>query len=71
MNKYLGFGQECAQRFNENIDDPNSMFNKFNDVFDWLPMAAVINDKSTGNRIMCVHAGIGNSIGKVEDIDKI
>ena len=71
VNRYLGFGNECAQRFQENIDDPNSLFNKFNDVFEWLPLAAIINDKQTGNRIMCVHGGIGNSINKVEDIDKI
>ena len=45
VNRYLGFGQECAQRFSENIDDPNSMFNKFNDLFEWLPLAAMINDK--------------------------
>ena len=26
INRYLGFGQECAQRFNENIDDTDSVF---------------------------------------------
>lgn len=71
VNRHLGFGQECAQRFGENIDDPNSIYQKINDVFDWLPMAALINDKQTGNRIFCVHGGIGNSITKIEDIEKI
>jgi protein phosphatase len=45
VNRYLGFGNECAQRFQENIDDPNCLFNKINDVFEWLPLAAIINDK--------------------------
>jgi len=26
VNKYLGFGRECAERFDENIDEPNSVF---------------------------------------------
>ena len=71
MNKYLGFGQECAQRFNENIDDPNSVFQKINDLFEWMPLGAVILDKQTQNRILCIHGGIGNSIVRLEDIDKI
>jgi len=47
VNKFLGFGQECAQRFNENIDDPNSVFQKMNDLFEWMPLGAVIADKMT------------------------
>jgi len=42
VNKYLGFGQECAQRFNENIDDPNSVFQKINDLFEWMPLGALL-----------------------------
>ena len=71
VNRYLGFGQECATRFNEKIDEPGSMFNKFNDVFEYMPLAAIINDKQSSNKIMCVHGGIGNSINKVEDVEKI
>jgi protein phosphatase len=26
VNKYLGFGQECAKRLGENIEDPGSVF---------------------------------------------
>ena len=71
MNRYLGFGQECAERLSENIDDPNSVFQKVNNLFEWMPLGAVIADKMTQNRILCVHGGIGNSIVKLEDIDKI
>ena len=71
VNKYLGFGQECAQRFGENIDEPGSVFQKMNDLFEWMPLGAVILDKQTQNRILCIHGGIGNSIVRLEDIDKI
>lgn len=71
VNKYLGFGRECAERFDENIDEPNSVFQKMNDLFEWMPLGAVIAEKSTQNRILCIHGGIGNSIAKLEDIDKI
>ena len=33
------------------------MFNKVNDLFDWLPLAAVIDDK-----IVCLHGGIGSTL---------
>jgi protein phosphatase len=39
----------------ENINDPNSVYNSLNRVFDLLPMAAVIEDK-----ILCVHSGVGS-----------
>ena len=47
------------------------MFQKINDLFEWMPLGAVIADKLTRNNILCVHGGIGNSIVKLEDIDKI
>lgn len=42
-----------------------------NDLFEWLPLGAVITDKSTNHRVFCVHAGFGSSITKLEDIEKI
>ena len=36
-----------------------------------MPLGAVIQDKTTQNRILCIHGGIGNSIVKLEDIDMI
>ena len=45
INKEGGFGQECAQRFNEDIEDPNSVFQKMNDLFEWMPLGAVIKDR--------------------------
>ena len=47
VNKYLGFGEECARRLGEDISSPNSAFSKINDMFDNLPLAAVITDKGS------------------------
>lgn len=38
----MGFGDECAQKFKENIDDPNSYFNRINKIFEKMPIAALI-----------------------------
>ena len=35
------------------------MFQKINDLFEWMPLGAVILDKQTQNRILCIHGGIG------------
>lgn len=71
VNKYLGLGQECNRRLAEDINDPNSIFQKLNDMFEMLPLAAILTDKPTNNKVFCVHAGIGSTIQKVEDIEKI
>ena len=71
VNRYLGFGAECAERFGENIDDPNSVFQKINDMFEYMPLGAIISDKQTQNKIFCVHGGLGTSVNKIEDIEKI
>jgi hypothetical protein len=42
-----------------------------NDLFEWLPLGAIIQDKSTNHRVFCVHAGFGSTITKLEDIEKI
>ena len=40
-------------------------------MFDQLPLAAIINDKSSQNKVFCVHGGIGSTLNKIEDIEKI
>lgn len=42
-----------------------------NDLFEWLPLGAIIHDKSTNHRVFCVHGGFGSTIQKLEDIEKI
>jgi len=45
VNRHLGFGKECQQRLGEDINDPNSVFQKINNMFEYLPLGAVIEDK--------------------------
>lgn len=71
VNKYLGFGEECARRLGEDINNPGSVFSKINDMFDNLPLAAIITDKSSQNKVFCVHGGIGSTAMKIEEIEKI
>jgi len=71
VNRYLGLGEECTNRLGDNIDDTNSVFQKLNDMFEYMPLGAFINDKQTSNKIFCVHGGIGASFNKIEDIEKI
>ena len=62
----MGFGDECAAKFKENIDDSYSFFNRVNKIFEKLPIAAVIEDN-----IFCCHGGIGNTLKSVYEIEKI
>lgn len=71
VNRYWGLGQECTTRLGEDINDPNSVFQKINDMFEYMPLAAIINDKTNGNKVFCVHGGIGAQVQKLEDIEKI
>jgi hypothetical protein len=36
-----------------------------------MPLAAIIEDKQLQHKVLCVHAGIGSSITRLEDIEKI
>ncbi len=55
VNKIYGLGEECAIRLGEDINNINSVFLNINKVFEYLPVAALIDDK-----IFCVHNGLGN-----------
>ena len=57
INNAFGFAEECSSRLGEEPADSDSVFNKINDLFDWLPLAAVIDD-----RIVCLHGGIGSTL---------
>jgi len=71
VNRYLGFGEECAKRLDEDINQANSVFAKINEMFEYLPLAALIGDKSTQQKVFCVHGGLGSTVSKIEDIEKI
>ncbi|KFD51426.1 hypothetical protein M514_07639 [Trichuris suis] len=57
INKVYGFYHECAGRYSENL------FNKFQDAFDYLPLAALV-----GGRILCMHGGISPDLNSFEQV---
>ena len=66
INSVYGFGEECKTRLHEDINSPNSAFQAINNMFAWLPIAALIE-----NKILCIHAGIGPNITMLDDLLKI
>lgn len=66
VNMTYGFADECRQRLGEDPNDSNSIFQKINRMFTYLPIAAVIED-----RILCVHGGVGQAIRSIEDLQMI
>jgi len=40
-------------------------------MFEFMPLAAIITDKAANNKVFCVHAGVGQTVQKVEDIENI
>jgi len=64
INAIYGFRDECCRRLKEEPEDPDSCWNKFNRVFEWLPVGAIIEEK-----ILCLHGGIGGSVNVVSEID--
>lgn len=66
MSKYYGLAEECKEKFGEDIDSPNSVFQHICNLFDFLPLVAVIN-----NQIICLHSGIGNNFTNLSQINSI
>lgn len=66
VNSVYGFADECRNRLGEDPLDPRSVFSRMNKMFEYLPLAAVIEDK-----VLCVHGGIGNFWRLLEDIDAL
>ena len=50
-------------------EDPNeedSVFSRVNRLFEYLPLATVIEDK-----IICLHGGIGSSLHYINEIEQL
>lgn len=59
MTSYFNFKTECTLKYDEEV------YLKLMDVFDCLPLAAVVN-----NKFFSVHGGISPSMKMITDIDK-
>lgn len=64
INALFGFRLECLERLGEGPGI--RAWNRFNALFNWLPLAAVIED-----RVLCMHGGIGRSINSIEQIEEL
>ncbi|KAL6327474.1 hypothetical protein AAG906_020070 [Vitis piasezkii] len=64
INALFGFRIECIERLGER--DGIWAWHRFNRLFNWLPLAALIEKK-----IICMHGGIGRSINHVEQIENL
>lgn len=60
MNEVFGFADECEQKLNF------SFWYYFNNVFDTLPIGAVI-----GNKFFCVHGGLSPYLDNLDDVKQI
>lgn len=66
INKAMGFADECALKFGEDVNEPNSVFQRINRVFEYMPLGAVVEET-----ILCLHGGIGTTLRTVEEIEQI
>jgi len=63
VGKLYGFFEETQKWYPENHED---VFENFNQIFDTLPLAALI-----GNKIFAVHAGLSPNLDILENINQI
>lgn len=66
INNAFGFADECSMRLGEDPTQPTSIFNKINEFFDYLPLAAIIEEK-----IICIHGGIGSTLETIAQIETL
>ncbi|KAK2079181.1 hypothetical protein QBZ16_002872 [Prototheca wickerhamii] len=64
INALFGFRMECIERLGE--AEGLQAWSRFNQLFNWLPLAAVIED-----RVLCMHGGIGRSIHSMDQIEEL
>lgn len=57
INRIYGFYDECKRRFNVKL------WKAFTDSFNWLPVAALIDDK-----ILCMHGGLSPELNNLDQI---
>ena len=69
-HEFLNMSSNSSNFKDEILDHPAGyspeLFEKFHDVFAYLPYAAVIN-----NNIFCVHGGLSNKLNSLQDIEKL
>ena len=66
ISKLYGLADECKEKLKEDINQPTSIFQRLCALFEYLPLAAIIN-----NQIICVHSGISKNGFSINDLNKL
>lgn len=66
INSNFGFLEECQMRLGDDPLSEESVFNIINEFFEYLPLAAIIEDQ-----IICIHGGIGANLSYIHEIEAI
>lgn len=67
MTKIHGFKDECTSRYD------SELYHLFLEVFDCMPLAAIVNDVENTKSILCLNGGISShftNIKQLEDIER-
>uniref|UniRef100_A0A8R1I5L7 Serine/threonine-protein phosphatase n=1 Tax=Caenorhabditis japonica TaxID=281687 RepID=A0A8R1I5L7_CAEJA len=64
INNAYGFKDECLMKFGPS--EGVQVFDRFNEVFSWLPLACLV-----GGKILCMHGGISDALKSLDDIRAI
>ena len=66
INFNFGFKEECDLRLSTETDEELDVYKVINEVFEYLPLAAVVEDQ-----ILCLHGGIGGCLSNLNEIEEI
>ena len=66
INRLYGFYDDCARYYPKPIQGRMTVWDMFNDVFNCLPIAAIIDDK-----IFCIHGGISPGLTSLDEIEEL
>lgn len=66
INFNFGFKEECDLRLSQEYDEEMDVYKVLNEVFEYLPLAALIEDQ-----ILCIHGGIGGCLSSINEIEEI
>ena len=66
ISKLYGLADECKEKLKEDINQTNSIFQQLCNLFEYLPLAAVIN-----NQIFCCHNGISKNGLYLNEIQRL
>lgn len=65
MTKAHGFKDDCLNRFDDEI------YNKFLEVFECMPLAAVIEDEEKTKSVLLLNGGLSPNLSSIQQIEEI